>query len=136
MEVYKLDKTKSKLWTKDFIIFSSANFFVFLTFYLLMTTLTVYAIDEFRASQSKAGLASSIFVIGACASRLFAGKFIETIGRKKLLFGGLFLFLLATLFYFTVENLNLLLVTRFIHGAAFGVATTAIDYRCYGYYSE
>lgn len=119
--------TKSKLWTKDFVFISLANFFVALTFYLLMTTLTVYAIEEFNASQSKAGLASSIFIIGALFSRLLTGKYIEVIGRKKLIYGSLVLFLIAALLYFPVNNLNLLLVVRFLHGTAFGIATTAMS---------
>jgi len=121
-----MDQARSQLWTKDFIILAGANFFVALTFYLLMTNLAVYAVEEFNASPSKAGLASSIFIIGALVFRLFAGRYIEVIGRKKMLFGGLCLFLLAMLLYFAVANLNLLLVVRFIHGAAFGVAATAM----------
>ncbi|KJS13531.1 MAG: multidrug MFS transporter [Peptococcaceae bacterium BRH_c8a] len=121
-----MDQAKTQLWTKDFIILAGANFFVALTFYLLMTNLAVYAVEEFNASPSKAGLASSIFIIGALVFRLFAGRYIEFIGRKKMLFGGLCLFLLAILLYFAVEDLNLLLVVRFIHGAAFGVAATAM----------
>ncbi|MDD4600823.1 Multidrug resistance protein MdtG [bioreactor metagenome] len=117
---------KSKLWTKDFIIISATTFFVALTFYLLMTTMTMYAIERFNASQSQAGLASGIFVIGALLSRLLAGKYMEIIGRKKMLGGSLGLFLIATLLYFLVDNLSLLLVVRFIHGATFGVATTAM----------
>lgn len=118
---------QSKLWTKDFIIISVANFFIALTFYLLMTTLTVYAVQQFQASESKAGLASSIFVIGALFSRLLAGKYLEVIGRKKLMYGGLILFLISVLSYFPVTNLNVLLLVRFIHGAAFGIASTAMS---------
>ncbi len=92
-----------------------------------MTTMTVYAVEQFGASQSKAGLASSIFIIGALFSRLLAGKYIEVIGRKKLLFGGLLLFFIATVLYFPVNNLNLLMIVRFIHGTAFGIATTAMN---------
>ena len=105
---------------------SASTFFGSLTFYLLITTLTVYAIEEFNASQSMAGLASSIFVVGALVSRIFAGKYIEIIGRKKMLYGGLFLFLIMMLLYFIVESMNVLLFIRFIHGAAFGVFTTVI----------
>ena len=118
--------SKTKLWTKDFIIISATTFFVALTFYLLMTTITIYAIEQFHASQSQAGLASGIFVIGALLSRLLAGKYMEVFGRKKVLFGSLLMFLMATLLYFPINNLGLLLVVRFIHGAAFGVATTAM----------
>jgi len=116
-----------KLWTKDFIIISAANFFLALTFLLLMTNMAVYAIEEFNATAGKAGQVSGIFIVGTLVFRIFAGRYIERIGRKRMLFGGLVLFLLATLLYFVVvENLNLLLLLRFIHGAAFGAAATAM----------
>ncbi|WP_285767982.1 MFS transporter [Peribacillus sp. SI8-4] len=116
---------KPKLWTKDFLIVSSANFFLFLTFYVLMVTLTIYTIDQFHASQAQAGLASSIFVLGAVLVRPIAGKKIDQIGRRKMLFGSLILFLLASIGYFMVNGLLLLLIDRLVHGFAFGLATTA-----------
>ena len=117
----------TKLWTKDFVLISLTNFFIALPFYLLMTTVAVYVIERFNATQSLAGLAAGIFVIGALISRLLAGKYMEIIGRKKLLFTSLVLFLLSTLLYFPVDSLNLLLVVRFIHGIAFGVSTTIVS---------
>ncbi|MDM5220372.1 MFS transporter [Peribacillus sp. NJ11] len=116
---------KPKLWTKDFLIVSSANFFLFLTFYVLMVTLTIYTIDNFHASQAQAGLASSIFVLGAVLVRPIAGKKIDKIGRRKMLLGSLILFLIASIGYFLVNSLSLLLIDRLIHGFAFGLATTA-----------
>ncbi len=88
-----------KLWTKDFMIISSTNFFICLNFYLLVVILSVYAMEHFNASQSQAGLASSIFIIGAVIARPFAGKFIERIGRKKMLYSGLVVFLITTFLY-------------------------------------
>lgn len=116
---------KPKLWTKDFLIVSSANFFLFLTFYVLMVTLTIYTMDNFHASQAQAGLASSIFVLGAVLVRPIAGKKIDKIGRRKMLLGSLVLFLIASIGYFLVNGLSLLLIDRLIHGFAFGLATTA-----------
>ncbi|MFS0602988.1 MFS transporter [Peribacillus frigoritolerans] len=116
---------KPKLWTKDFLIVSSVNFFLFLTFYVLMVTLTIYTMDNFNASQAQAGLASSIFVLGAVLVRPIAGKKIDKIGRRKMLLGSLVLFLIASIGYFLVNSLSLLLVDRFIQGFAFGLATTA-----------
>jgi MFS family permease len=116
---------KPKLWTKDFLIVSSANFFLFLTFYVLMVTLTIYTMDNFNASQAQAGLASSIFVLGAVLVRPIAGKKIDKIGRRKMLLGSLVLFLIASIGYFLVNSLSLLLIDRFIQGFAFGLATTA-----------
>nr|WP_114918198.1 MFS transporter [Oceanobacillus zhaokaii] len=116
---------KPKLWTKDFIMVSTSNFLLFISFYILMVTLAVYSIEKFHASQSQAGLASSIFVLGAVLVRPIAGKTIEKVGKKKLLLFGLILFLVMMLFYFPVNNLALLLIIRFIHGFAFGISTTA-----------
>ncbi|WP_085994167.1 MFS transporter [Oceanobacillus senegalensis] len=118
--------TKSKLFTKSFILIFFANCFVSLTFYLLMTTLAAYAIRQFQASESMAGLASGIFIIGALFARLFTGKYMEVIGRKKVIYGSLVLFLIAALLYFPVNHLNLLLFVRFIQGVAFGASTTAM----------
>ncbi|RLL44877.1 MFS transporter [Oceanobacillus piezotolerans] len=116
---------KPKLWTKDFIMVSTSNFLLFVSFYMLMVTLAVYSINQFQASQSEAGLASSIFVLGAVLVRPIAGKFIENVGKKKLLLFGLALFLGMMLLYFPINHLGLLLVIRFIHGFAFGISTTA-----------
>lgn len=116
---------KPKLWTKDFIMVSISNFLLFISFYILMVTLAVYSIDKFHASQSEAGLASSIFVLGAVIVRPIAGKIIERVGKKKLLLLGLSLFLIMMLLYFPINSLSLLFLIRFLHGFAFGIATTA-----------
>ena len=120
-----MKSNKPKLWTKDFITISSANFFIFLTFYLLMVTLTVYTMDQFHTSQSLAGLASSIFVLGAVLIRPLAGKTINSIGQKKMLLISFILFLIASILYFQVNSLPMLFLNRLIHGVAFGVASTA-----------
>lgn len=92
---------------------------------MLMVTLAVYSVEQFQASQSIAGLASSIFVLGAVIVRPIAGKIIETVGRKKMLIIGIALFLAIMLIYFPINSLGLLLVIRFLHGFAFGIGTTA-----------
>lgn len=118
--------SRSKLWTKDFIISSFAYFFLALVFYVGLTTLTVFAVKQFHADQSKAGLAASIFIIGLTFSRLLVGRYMEVIGRKKLLIGGLLFSLMASLLYFKVNDLNMLLAVRFIHGFAFGIPNTVL----------
>jgi len=115
----------TKLWTKDFVIVSIANFFLYFTFYLLMSTITVYASDQFHASPSIAGLASGIFVVGTLIARLFAGRSIDRVGRKKMLNIGFVSILIVTCMYFFVNNLAILLLVRFLNGAALGVASTA-----------
>lgn len=116
---------KPKLWTMDFLIDSLANFFIYLTYYLLILIMTVYATENFQASPSEAGLASGIFIIGALVARLFAGRSIERVGRKRMLYFGLIFFLGTTLLYFIVNGLFFLFMVRFLHGVGFGIASTA-----------
>lgn len=116
---------KDKLWTKDFISVAITNFFLMLTFYLLMVTISVFSVNEFHSSASQAGLASSIFVIGALVGRLLGGKYMESIGRKKLLVIGIILVVVASALYFGVTSYSLLILNRLLHGFAFGIAGTA-----------
>lgn len=116
---------KEKLWTKDFISITSINFFLMLTFYLLMVTISVFAANQFGTNESTAGLASSIFVIGALFGRILGGKYINSIGRKKILLLGIFIMIVSSILYFIPGGLGLLMANRVLHGFGFGVAGTA-----------
>ncbi len=116
---------KNKLWTKNFIIVTLTNFFIALNYYLLIVIMAVYAMDTFGSSPSEAGLASSIFIIGTLVARFFAGKWIERIGRRRMLVAGTILSLAITLLYFGINNIWFLFIIRFLHGSTYGIAATA-----------
>jgi MFS family permease len=116
----------TKLFTRDFLLAGVANLFISMVFYLLMTSMALYAVDRFQASDSAAGLASSVFVIGSVIARLFAGKLLRTMGRKRLAILALGIFALASVFYIFSSTLFLLLIVRLVHGMAFGMGNTAI----------
>ncbi|ETI68764.1 MFS transporter [Neobacillus vireti] len=118
--------TQPKLWTKDFIMVCLTNLFLSMNFYLLMVIFSEYAVKKFDAPQSLAGLASSIFILGTLCSRPLAGKYLDVIGRKKLLYSSIIVFIVTTILYLVINNLALLLIDRFIHGAALGIAATVI----------
>ncbi|MEC0276998.1 MULTISPECIES: MFS transporter [Peribacillus] len=119
-------QTKSKVWTKDFFILSLVNFFLTLIFFLLNATITLYALNEFNASTSQAGLVAGIFIIGALIGRLFTGPFMNTIGPKRILMIGLIFFTLTTLLYFMDHGISFLIMSRFVNGITVGIATTVI----------
>lgn len=114
-----------KLWTKEFIINAVINFLGALNFYLLMIIVSEYAMNKFGSLPSEAGFTASIFIIGALASRIFTGKYIIQTGYKNMLFIGVAASLIMTLAYFLVNSVIFLLIVRFFHGAAFGIATTS-----------
>jgi len=114
-----------RLWTKDFVIITLSNFFVGLNFYLLMVVTSGFAMESFHSSPSEAGIAVGMFVIGALFARLFSGKWIERIGRKRMLYAGLTLSLAMTLLYSVANGIIFLVGVRLLHGVALGIATTA-----------
>lgn len=115
----------SRLWTKNFIIDSTANFFIYLVYYTLTVIIAIYAMDELHTSPGAAGFASGIFILTALFSRIFTGKTIEQIGQKKILFIGLAIYFLASFLYFGADNIVLLLLIRSLHGIGFGISATA-----------
>ena len=116
-----------RIWTKEFIILLFSNFLAALIFYLLMTSMSVYAVEQFSTTKGLAGLASSIFVIGAIISRAMAGKYMDRIGRKKLILIGLILASTAMTIYLIAFNIIALLTIRFVHGITCGFFSTVIS---------
>lgn len=84
-----------------------------------------YATDEFQASTSQAGLITGIFIIGTLTGRLFIGRIIDTVGLRKLLYIGLIFYTLAAFLYFLKLGIIFLIINRFVHGFALGLASTA-----------
>ncbi|MEH6954642.1 MFS transporter [Neobacillus drentensis] len=117
---------KPKLWTKSFISISLSNFFLFLTFYVLLVTLPIYAIQEFDSNASEAGLMTTVFLISAIISRPLAGQWLEKAGHRKVLLASLIIFAGASLLYFFPKTIIGFLAIRLLHGIGFGMATTAV----------
>lgn len=116
---------KQSLWTRSFIVISLVNFLTSVIFLLLTIVMAKIATDRFGASSAVAGLSSSIFVIGAFVTRPVLGKRIHLIGQTKTLYVGSFLSLALILSHFLVNSNALLLLIRFLHGAAHGSAALA-----------
>ncbi len=117
---------QTKLWTKNFIILSSINFFLTLMFFLLNSIIALYAVDKFHVSTGIGGLVSGIFIIGALIGRLFSKKVMDSIGAKRVLIMGTFLFTAITLLYFIESHIVFLILSRFLHGIALGLGSTVI----------
>ncbi|VDG96873.1 major facilitator superfamily transporter [Lysinibacillus sphaericus] len=116
---------KQNLWTKDFIFISIINFFIMIVMYMLIVTIAPFAVEEYGASASMAGLVSGIFIIGTLSARIVTGRVIESIGSRRILLIGMVISVVAIALYFTAHSLPVLLLVRFIHGIGLGIASTA-----------
>jgi predicted MFS family arabinose efflux permease len=120
-----MSERKPPIWTKSFVSTALCNFFTFLTFYSLLTTLPIYVIDNLQRTKTEAGLIVTVFLLSAILVRPFSGKLLDDYGKKKMLFVSVVLFLLSTFMYVCVDQFYLLLALRFFHGIWFSIATTA-----------
>lgn len=113
------------LWTPDFVLAALVNFCVGLVYMLLMTTMALYAVERFDASNSVAGLAAGMFIVGSTGGRLVAGNLVDLVGRKRVLVVAMVVYVLASVSYLPAAALPPLLIVRCVHGVAFGVGSTA-----------
>lgn len=116
---------KEKLWTLPFFLDTVINLLVFLIYYLLIVIIAVVAKDSLHATSSQAGLAVGIYIIGTVVARIFAGRFVSTLGGRMVLYVGLGIYLISTVLYFYIPNLVVLDTIRFINGFAYGITSTA-----------
>lgn len=120
-----MEAHKEKLWTLPFVLDTVINLLVFLIYYLLIVIIAVVAKDTLHATSSQAGLAVGIYIIGTVVARVFAGRFVSTLGSRKVLYVGLGIYLISTALYFYIPNLIVLDTIRFINGFAYGITSTA-----------
>ncbi|MBS4026391.1 MAG: MFS transporter [Clostridia bacterium] len=115
---------KTRLWTKNFILITLANFILFVSFQMLLPTLPAYA-TMLGGSEIIAGLIIGIFTFSAVASRPYAGFLMDQQGRKGVLVAGFLMFIVCAFLYNFAYLVVLLLMLRVVHGLGWGMATTA-----------
>ena len=114
------------LWNKSFILCLVNNLFLFIFYFAQMTILPIYIVNELGGSIGQAGLAMTLFMVSAIALRPFTGFIIEKIGVKKSLYIAETFFVLLSLVYIFIDDLNSLLIIRFLHGFWFSLLTTTM----------
>ena len=117
---------KEKIFSRELALAWLAAFFDAMVFYLLFTTMALYTTEHFHASASISGLISSIYVIGSLFGRLFAGRFLDVVGRKRLTLVSFLIYFLSTVGYLFASNMGFLLAIRCIHGITFGISSTGV----------
>lgn len=116
----------TELWTRSFVLLSTSNFCLAMVLYLFMPTMAQYTQQAFGADALQAGFATGILIIGAIVARIFAGKYLDIVGRKKMLVASALLYTVFSGAQAVSPTLELLEASRFVAGLGFGGATTAM----------
>lgn len=116
----------AKLWTKDFTLGTLVNFLLMVNYYSLMVVVTDYSLKSYHASAAAAGLAASIFIIGALAARMISGRIMDKIGRKNMLLIGAAGEVVFSALYLLGLGFGPLFAIRLLHGFSYGMCSTTI----------
>ena len=111
---------KEQLWNSNYIKVMTANFMLFLAFYVLTPLLPIYLSQNFNASKDVIGLVLSGYTITALLFRPFSGYFVDSFPRKKVLmicFGAFAIFFAG---YLAASTLLIFTIVRTLHGGPFG----------------
>lgn len=117
---------RASLWTPPFIMLTLAMLGVGFTFYLLVPTMAGYAVAEYGASATQAGLVSSSFFFGAVVARAVAGRALVRFGTRAVLLASVLWLLVACAAYLLPVGIGGLIVLRVLHGVGFGFSATAL----------
>lgn len=120
-------KIKERLWNKDFIAISIANFFIACSFFLLMPTIPIYLSEELNVPHSMIGIALSSYALALLIIRPFSGYWVDVFSRKPLLMTGLILFVLTYLGYYFAATVLFFIILRFVHGLFWGLASVSLN---------
>ncbi|WP_042168232.1 MFS transporter [Paenibacillus gorillae] len=114
---------RESLWTKNFILLSLSNLFLFMAIEMLLPTLPIFAADQ-GSTESQIGLILGFFTFAAVLSRPLTGAGMKRLGKKGLLLVGVIICLIGMASYYVAGTLSVLLLLRVVHGIGFGLATT------------
>jgi len=110
-----------RLWNRDFVLSTIAGFFSAMVLYSTMTTMAVFSAEKLGVSESMAGFVASIVMIGGVFGRLYSGRFLDRIGRRRITLLSAVLSAGMCLLYFIPAPLPVLLLICLAHGVILGV---------------
>ncbi|MDO4461414.1 MAG: MFS transporter [Bacteroidia bacterium] len=115
--------SKSKLFSRDFILILAANFLLYLGFYLLLPIFPFYLSESFGADKATIGVVLSCYTIAALVIRPFSGYLLDAFQRKPLYMAAYVVFTLMFGGYIAAWCLAVFVIMRVLHGFAFGMVT-------------
>ena len=115
---------EGRIWNKTFFLILVVSFLMFLSMYMLLPTLPLYA-QTIGGNETLAGTIVGVFTLSAVLVRPWFGNLLDRRGRKVILIIGAGIFLVSALAYNLAFSIITLLALRVVHGIGWGASTTA-----------
>jgi predicted MFS family arabinose efflux permease len=120
----KSNPGSEKIWSRDFVFIIMANFFIFLGFQMTLPTIPLF-VEHLGGNDQLIGFVVGVFTFSALLIRPYAGRSLETKGRRFIYLSGLAVFVLSVGSYGFALSMGLLFILRIVQGAGWGFSTTA-----------
>jgi len=114
-----------RLWNREFIIITLANFFLACSFNLLMPSIPLYITEQLNVPQTQTGIVLSSYAIALLLIRPFSGYMVDVFSRKGLLIFGSLLYVASFFGYFYATTVLLFVIVRFVQGLWWGLTTVS-----------
>ncbi|MCD7948204.1 MAG: MFS transporter [Oscillospiraceae bacterium] len=116
--------TKQTLWTRNFLLITLVNFFLYFAFQMFPSALPPY-LKTLGASDAILGWPQGILTIAILLIRPVAGMALDKRGRKGIFLWGILGMVVVTAAYHFFPVVGIILIIRFAHGLVWGIANTA-----------
>ena len=115
---------RSTMWNFPFFLMNTVNILCNISFSILMTTISMYAVD-LGASLSMAGTIASVLSLAALFMRPFGGMIFDQFNKRNVFIIGTFFFGIITLGYVFTASIPILFILRILHGIFFSIYSTS-----------
>lgn len=115
---------KAEIWNRTFSLNLVVTFLLFLSMYMLVPTLPIYA-QTLGGNETVAGTIVGLFTFSAVLVRPWFGNLLDQKGRKLVLITGIVISLIAILAHNLAFHIITLMALRIVHGIGWGAANTA-----------
>lgn len=122
-----VSKVRSRIFTLEFIIVFIFHFILMLSMYTTLVSISGVSMEKYGIGPSLAGFVASVFILGILIGRAASGNFINKIGIKNVVWGGVVMFFLTYVLYFLDFGLTFLIIVRLLNGFATGYISTALN---------
>ncbi len=121
-----IDKNKTRLINKDFIIAFIMQVLIVTCLTLMTTVVPLWMTSRFNADSANIGLVIGISGISPIVARPFMGYLLDRWGRKRILYISVLLFGAINFLYVFAKSPYTVLLIRFIQLIPFAASTTAV----------
>lgn len=116
---------QKKFWSQEFTALIGSTFFTAWAFYALLPTLPMYLLETLKMNHTNVGLVIAAFSVSVILVRPVAGYLVDNYDRSAALIISVSLITLGYALYPLVSSVWGMLLIRFVHGAMFGMSTSA-----------